>query len=728
MHSDMRKKNPKLAEAVHLLEGAARDRNEDALFLLAEMNFYGNFTHPRNYQRAFGYYHDLATLAGNSTAQYMVGFMYATGIGGSVERHQGMALLYHTFAAMGGNIRSQMTVAFRRYQGIGVPRNCDGAVYWYRKVATQAVEFYRSGPPGGRLLTRDAYRWSDDEGGVYGEGASFVSSGINAKRDGLTWADASVEDVLEYLDLLAKKGEIAATYRLGKIHYEGTRNFNRDVVTAMRQFGQVARKYWAKDGSILANHPVGIEKTAAKAAAHIGVMFLRGEGVPQNFEKAKIWFQRGSQHREAMSMYYLGLMYLNGYYVEKDVIEATRYFRAAVEQDFPAAETKLGALFLDEGDVETAARYFELAARYGGIESFYYLAEMSNSSVIGERHCGVAAAYYKLVAEKAEELHSSLAEANGAYDDGDLETALIASLMAAEQGYEAAQANVAFLLDEQRSLLPLHTLLPISHPTRPALLRNAALALVYWTRSAKQTNIDSLVKMGDYYFYGYGTPRDLERAMTCYQSAADIPHSAQALWNIGWMHENGYAVGQDFHMAKRYYDLALETNEEAYLPVKLSLLKSRLRSTWNDLTHGQAHSIEPEPDTKPHRSLGEWIAAFVAYDDDDLHAEGDDALYSQEYADGTHGDYDDLEIEVEGSFLESLAILALAAVFFLLVYVRQQRVLRRRQEQNVAEGANANAEGNVGNMEEENAAEDQGLFPRPEDPDFGAWVAGGIGH
>jgi len=37
---------------------------------------------------AFEKYKQLADLTGNSTAQNMVGFMYATGIGGAVERDQ----------------------------------------------------------------------------------------------------------------------------------------------------------------------------------------------------------------------------------------------------------------------------------------------------------------------------------------------------------------------------------------------------------------------------------------------------------------------------------------------------------------------------------------------------------------------------------------------------------------------------------------------------------------
>src|SRR5699024_6631182 len=148
---------------------------------------------------------------------------------------------------------------------------------------------------------------------------------------------------------------------------------------------------------------------------------------------------------------------------------------------------------LDQGDVSTATKYFELAAHWGWMEAFYYLAEMSNNGVGRQRHCGMAASYYKMVAERAEAIHSSFLEANDAYKDGDKERALVASMMAAEQGYENAQANVAFLLDEQRSLLPVDSVLSYGTDARrpqpsSSLLKNAALALIYWTRSAKQAN------------------------------------------------------------------------------------------------------------------------------------------------------------------------------------------------------------------------------------------------
>ncbi|KAI9744469.1 MAG: ERAD-associated protein [Claussenomyces sp. TS43310] len=724
-NADARLRGP-LLEGVTLLEQAAKSHNADAIYLLAQLNFYGNFSYPKNHQEAFRRYHELAVLDGNSSAQHMVGFMYATGIGDAVERDQAKALLYHTFAAQAGHTKSEMTVAFRHHSGIGTVRNCDESANYYKSVADKAMKWYRSGPPGGRAWVSQSYRLADDDGGVYGEGASASSAGINAPKGGPNSdLNAALEDVLEYLDLMSGKGDFEATFSLGRIHYDGRKDLAPNVEAARRYFQTVATQYWKKDGTTvdISDKP-RLDIIACKAAGYLGRMFLRGEGVEQNFKKASKWFIRGLKNGDAGSQHGLGLIYLHGLGLTQNIHKASDYFKAAAEQEYAPAQVSLGSLYLDQGsqsDIHVATRYFELAARYGHIEALYYLAEIINHGLGRERSCGLATAYYKSVAEKAEPLLSSISEANQAYKDGDNELALVGYLMAAEQGYERSQANVAYLLDQEKSVLPLASLSPFHRP-RSALLKNAALALIFWTRSAKQTNIDSMVKMGDYYLNGIGTERDMEKAAACYTAASEYHQSAQALYNLGWMHENGAGLTQDFHLAKRYYDHALETNDEAYLPVTLSLLKLRARSAWNTLTHGGINSIKDEPAEKKHWSMGEWISNFLQDEgspyEDDI---DNDLLPHSDPMPGGDQDilYDDL---IDDGIIESLIILGLAAALVWLIYYRQARQLahRRGEEARIAQ------EG--GQLRPAAQQAERGLFPQPGDPAFRDWVAGGIGH
>jgi len=78
---------------------------------------------------------------------------------------------------------------------------------------------------------------------------------------------------------------------------------------------------------------------------------------------------------------------------------------------------------------------------------------------------------------------------------------------------------------------------------------SASLALTQWIRAAAQRNIDALVKVGDYYYHGLGVPDEveqirLEKAARYYQAASDTQMSALAMWNLGWMYENGIGVPQ----------------------------------------------------------------------------------------------------------------------------------------------------------------------------------------
>ncbi|KAI1855669.1 hypothetical protein JX266_000534 [Neoarthrinium moseri] len=713
-----------LLEGVRLLQQAADLDNTDAIYLLGELNFYGNYSHPRNFKAAFDHYNRLASVTGNSSAQFMVGFMYATGVGDAVERDQAKALLYHTFAANQGHTRSEMTVGARYVSGIGVPKSCDMACKYYKRVADKAIAWIRSGPPGGMHLVPEAYRLADEVGGVYGEGASVVSSGIHAFRySPNSDAYAAIDDVIEYLDLMSQKGDYKAAFNLGRLYYEGQRELERDVELARHYFLSVATKFWrVKDGRPNDNVKPGLEKYAAKSAGYIGRMWLRGEGVKQNFGNAKKWFERGIQYGDSQSQWGLGLMSLKGYGVPHNFQRATELFKAAADQDFGTAQVALGALYLDQGnkdDLKIANHYFESAARYGNIEAQYYLAEMMHFGVGRDKTCHTALNYYKVVSEKAEPFLSSWSEANQAYEDGDLELALLDYIMAAEQGYEKAQNNVAYILDPSQSRLPLPSWLR-RHTPKSKLLQDSALALIYWTRSSIQSNIDSLVKMGDYYLSGIGTEPAIDKAAQCYTGASEHFQSGQALYNLGWMHEHGVGLTQDFHLAKRYYDHALETNDEAYLPVTMSLMRLRLRSAWNTFTNGKINSIQDEPSEKKEWSLSEWINNFLQ--DERLYY---DDVYEDLYDDGIVGsDGEPMGDDLDEAVVDSLIILFVAAAIVALVWYRNARQQAHRQ-------AEENAAREGGAVGRQPAAPQQGAVPQPRNPGdqpFQPFGAGGIGH
>lgn len=302
--------------------------------------------------------------------------------------------------------------------------------------------------------------------------------------------------------------------------------------------------------------------------------------------------------------------------------------------------------------------------------------------------------YYKAIAERGDWLNPTVEEAYKAYMKKEKESALLNYMLAAERGYEVAQSNVAYILDKDKKMLTTLPLIgSISNNEEPSEtiegLDEEESALIYWTRSANQNNVDSRVKMGDYYYKGIGTPLDFEKAVSCYRLAADVHGSPLGFWNLGWMYENGIGVAKDFHLAKRSYDHALSIDQDAYLPVKLSLIKMNIKYYWEWIT---GHEVGPALDTdrntkdKDTRSsaatsrerkqvdqkrydIGEEMERQYKMkkqkEREEQERMGEDNLFSDDpYA---------LDEFSEDELFESLLILSLCLLVGYLVYVRQFR-------------------------------------------------------
>lgn len=73
-----------------------------------------------------------------------------------------------------------------------------------------------------------------------------------------------------------------------------------------------------------------------------------------------------------------------------------------------------------------------------------------------------------------------------------------------------------------------------------------------------------------------GTAVDYEAAASHYRLASEQQHNAQAMFNLGYMHEQGLGMAKDMHLAKRCYDLAADSSPDAKVPVALALFKLAL--------------------------------------------------------------------------------------------------------------------------------------------------------
>ena len=73
----------------------------------------------------------------------------------------------------------------------------------------------------------------------------------------------------------------------------------------------------------------------------IGVMYARGEGVPQDYAEAARWYRKAAEQGHADAQFNLGSMYFRGEGVEQHPGEAGRWARVAAEQGHEKASELL---------------------------------------------------------------------------------------------------------------------------------------------------------------------------------------------------------------------------------------------------------------------------------------------------------------------------------------------------------------------------------------------------
>lgn len=114
----------------------------------------------------------------------------------------------------------------------------------------------------------------------------------------------------------------------------------------------------------------------------------------------------------------------------------------------------------DRGELAHAMTYFENAIKQGSpFEPYFYIAQIHSataqnpaaSSNLASGSCAFAVSFYKHVAERGSWKDNLLAEAESLWNEEtsqSKEGAILRWYLAAERGYEVAQNNLAFVLDQ----------------------------------------------------------------------------------------------------------------------------------------------------------------------------------------------------------------------------------------------------------------------------------------
>ncbi|KAK2104548.1 Protein sel-1 1 [Saguinus oedipus] len=513
-------------EAYRYLQKAASMNHTKALERVSYALLFGDYL-PQNIHAAREMFEKL-TEEGSPKGQTALGFLYASGLGVNSSQAKNATKIRETAISS----HEVVLQGYRYWAGIGVLQSCESALTHYRLVANHVASDISL--TGGSVVQR--IRLPDE----------VENPGMNSGM--------LEEDLIQYYQFLAEKGDVQAQVGLGQLHLHGGRGVEQN-----HQAREASAKLRAFDYFNLAANAGN-----SHAMAFLGKMYSEGSDiVPQSNETALHYFKKAADMGNPVGQSGLGMAYLYGRGVQVNYDLALKYFQKAAEQGWVDGQLQLGSMYYNgigvKRDYKQALKYFNLASQGGHILAFYNLAQMHASGTGVMRSCHTAVELFKNVCERGR-WSERLMTAYNSYKDGDYNAAVIQYLLLAEQGYEVAQSNAAFILDQREATIVGE------NETYPR-------ALLHWNRAASQGYTVARIKLGDYHFYGFGTDVDYETAFIHYRLASEQQHSAQAMFNLGYMHEKGLGIKQDIHLAKRFYDMAAEASPDAQVPVFLALCK-----------------------------------------------------------------------------------------------------------------------------------------------------------
>ena len=79
--------------------------------------------------------------------------------------------------------------------------------------------------------------------------------------------------------------------------------------------------------------------------ARVGMVYDNGYGVPQDYAKAREWYEKAAAKDEASAMTNLGWLYQSGHGVAQDYTKAREWYEKAAAKDDAVAMFDLGFLY-----------------------------------------------------------------------------------------------------------------------------------------------------------------------------------------------------------------------------------------------------------------------------------------------------------------------------------------------------------------------------------------------
>ncbi len=392
----------------------------------------------------------------------------------------------------------------------------------------------------------------------------------------------------------------------------------------------------------------------ADAQNSLGDCNFYGKGVTQNYYSAVYWYECASAHNNASAQNSLGVCYEMGHGVEKNLAEAVGFYKRSAQQGNKYAQLNLGVCYEFGNGVEKnhteAFKWYIASGEQGYAPAQFKAASCYFSGQGVEQNYTEAFLWYERAARQKH--LDALEKLGDCYADGlgteqNIEKAFEIYSEAQEKGSKTANRKINHLQSKHFCILCNEEQLEIynkalENDAHSQFLMGKMLetgdntpvnykeAFKWYTLSAEQGNENAQIDLGRFYFNGYGTAKNYEKAVSLWLSAsqkAELPEKVQN--TLGWCYEHGEGVKKNIEKAVFYYARAAEKNI-AYAQCALArcyyygtgLCFSKLQcvnaaNQWAELALKQGYKEAEQYITSPAEIEGLKLAEQARLDEED---------------------------------------------------------------------------------------------------------------
>jgi TPR repeat protein len=288
----------------------------------------------------------------------------------------------------------------------------------------------------------------------------------------------------------------------------------------------------------------------AQAQYNLGVCLYNGIGVEKNHVEAVKWYRKAAEQDDPLAQFNLGYCYENADGVLKDEVAAVEWYRKAAEQNNARAQVNLGSCYAEgtgvpKDDVE-AVKWYRKAAEQNVPQAQFALGVCYENGGGLRKDDVEAVKWYRKAAEQ--NLAPAQFNLGNGYHNGigvekdDVEAAKWYR-KAAEQGNAFAQLQLG-----------------VCYYNGSGAEKDYVEAVKWCRKAAEQNLAPAQLSLGECYASGEGVTKDEAEAVTLYRKAAE-QNFAPAQFKLGFCFENGQGVAKDYVEAVNWYRKSAEQND-----------------------------------------------------------------------------------------------------------------------------------------------------------------------